>query len=153
MLSVTDFYPKGTISEVRVHAGAKFGHTGCWSIAKCNDMIGETGMVDNFDVSLSSSFIRKKRPLSPNAVRDHARTAQVDFEVDRPPPADSAPGDLLTTMVKETVILYKKEFRRMKKSVPLIDLKVMKTRNDFEIACDCVKQANVVLHVGLCKEI
>ena len=29
----------------------------------------------------------------------------------------------------------------------------MKTRNDFEIACDCVKRANVVLHVGLCKEI
>ena len=28
--------PKGTISEVRVHAGAKFGHTGCWSIAKCS---------------------------------------------------------------------------------------------------------------------
>ena len=36
MLSVTDFDPKGTISEVRVHAGAKFGHTGCWSIAKCS---------------------------------------------------------------------------------------------------------------------
>ena len=35
MLSVTDFDPKRTISEVRVHAGAKFGHTGCWSIAKC----------------------------------------------------------------------------------------------------------------------
>ena len=35
MLSVTDFDPKGTISEVRVHAGAKFGQTGCWSIAKC----------------------------------------------------------------------------------------------------------------------
>ena len=29
----------------------------------------------------------------------------------------------------------------------------MKTRNDFEIACDCVKRANVVLHVGLCEEI
>ena len=29
----------------------------------------------------------------------------------------------------------------------------MKTRNDFKIACDCVKRANVVLHVGLCKEI
>ena len=29
----------------------------------------------------------------------------------------------------------------------------MKTRNDCEIACDCVKRANVVLHVGLCKEI
>ena len=36
MLSVTDFYRKGTISEVRIHAGAKFGHTGCWSIAKCS---------------------------------------------------------------------------------------------------------------------
>ena len=41
----------------------------------------------------------------------------------------------------------------MKKVVPLTDLKVLKTRNDFEIACDCVKHANVVLHVGLCKEI
>ena len=29
----------------------------------------------------------------------------------------------------------------------------MKTRNDCEIACDCVKRANVVLHAGLCKEI
>ena len=29
----------------------------------------------------------------------------------------------------------------------------MKTRNDCEIACDCVKCANVVLHVGLCEEI
>ena len=53
---------------------------------------------------------------SPNSVRDHAGTAQVDFEVDRSPPADSPPGDLLITMVKETVILYKKEFRKMKQS-------------------------------------
>ena len=29
----------------------------------------------------------------------------------------------------------------------------MKTRNDCEIACACVKRANVVLHVGLCEEI
>ena len=29
----------------------------------------------------------------------------------------------------------------------------MKTRNDCEIACDCVKRANVVLHADLCKEI
>ena len=29
----------------------------------------------------------------------------------------------------------------------------MKTQNDCEIACDCVKRANVVLHVDLCKEI
>ena len=35
---------------------------------------------------------------------------QVDFKVDRPPPADSPPGDLLFTMVKETIILYKKSF-------------------------------------------
>ena len=40
-----------------------------------------------------------------------------------------------------------------KKVVSLLDLKEMKTRNDCEIACDCVKRANVVLHVGLCKEI
>ena len=53
---------------------------------------------------------------SPNAVRFHVGTTQVDFEVDRPPPANSPPGDLLITMVKETVILYNKEFRKMKKS-------------------------------------
>ena len=44
----------------------------------------------------------------------------------------------------------------MKKSrVSLLDVKEMKTRNDceLEIACDCVKRANVVLHVGLCEEI
>ena len=35
----------------------------------------------------------------------------------------------------------------------LLDVKEMKTRNDCEIACDCVKRANVVLHVGLCEEI
>ena len=57
-------------------------------------------------------------------------------------------------MVKEAVVLYKKkEFRKMKKVESLIDLKVMKTRTDCEIACDCVKGANVVLHVGLFKEI
>ena len=47
----------------------------------------------------------------------------------------------------------KKSFEKWKKVVSLIDLKEMKTRNDCEIACDCVKLANVVLHVGLCKEI
>ena len=85
MLSVRDFEPKGTISEVRVHAGAKFGHH------------------------------RLDAGRSPNAVRVHTGTTQVEFEVDRPPLADSPPGDLLITMVKETVILYKKEFRKMKK--------------------------------------
>ena len=42
----------------------------------------------------------------------HSGTTQVDFEVDRPPPADTPPGDLLITMVKETVILYKKSFEK-----------------------------------------
>ena len=79
--------------------------------------------------------------------------SQVDFEVDCPPPAACPPGDLLITMVKEAVILHKKEFRKMKKVVSLIYLKEMKTRNNCEIACDRVKRANVVLHVGLCKEI
>ena len=87
---------------------------------------------------------------SPNAVSVHAGTSQVDFEVDRKPPAP--PGYLLITMVKETVILYKKEFRKMKNVVSLIDLKERKTRNDCEIDCDCVKRANVVLHAGLCKK-
>ena len=52
---------------------------------------------------------------SPNAVRVHDGTTQVDFEVDHLPPADSPP-DLLITRGKETVILYKKEFQKMKKS-------------------------------------
>ena len=41
--------------------------------------------------------------------------AQVDFEVDRPPPANSPPGDLLITIVKETVILYKKRVSKNEK--------------------------------------
>ena len=88
---------------------------------------------------------------SPNAVSIHAGTSQVDFEVDRPPPAP--PGHLLITMVKEAVFSTKNEFRKMKKVVSVIDLKVMKTLNDCEFASECVKHANVVLHVGLCKEI
>ena len=63
------------------------------------------------------------------------------------------PEDLLITMVKETVILYEKEFQKMKKARSLIDLKVMKTQNDCEAACDCVKRANVVFHVRICKGI
>ena len=33
----------------------------------------------------------------------YAGTSQVDFEVDRPPPAACPPGDLLITIVKKTV--------------------------------------------------
>ena len=53
---------------------------------------------------------------------------------------------------KKRYFVQKMSFEKWKKVVSLIDLKVMKTRNDCEIACDCVKRANVVLHVGLCKE-
>ena len=74
--SVTEFDPKGTIPDVRVHAG------------------------------LYLDILDAERSL--NAVKFHVGTTQVDFEVDCPPPANSAPGDLLITMVKETVILYKK---------------------------------------------
>ena len=84
MLSVTDFDPKGTVSEVRVHAGL---------------------YLDILDAY-----------RSPNAVSVHAGSSQVDFEVDRPPPAACPPGDLLITMVKETVILYKKRVSKNEKS-------------------------------------
>ena len=108
MLGVTDFDPKGIISEVRVHAG--------------------------LDLDIQDA------DRSPNAVRFHVGTTQVDFGVDCPPPANSSPGDLLITMVKETVIvLHKKRISKNEKVVSLIDLKVMKTRNDCEISCDCVK--------------
>ena len=49
---------------------------------------------------------------SPNAVSVHAGTSQV---VDCPPPAACPPGDLLITMVKETVILYKKRVSKNEK--------------------------------------
>ena len=87
MLSVTDFVRKGIISGVRGQAGLH---------------------LDMLDAD-----------RSPNAVSVHAGTSQVDFEVDCARHLQLAcppPGDLLITMVKETVILYKKEFRKMKKS-------------------------------------
>ena len=86
MLSVTDFVPKGIISGVRVQAGL---------------------YLDMLDAD-----------RSPNAVSVRAETSQVYFEVDCQQHAYAAcpPGDLLITMVKEPVILYKKEFRKMKKS-------------------------------------
>ena len=78
-----DFDPKGTISEVRVHAGLYLD--------------------------------RVYADRSPNAVKFHVRTTQVDFKDDCPPPANSPPGYLLITMVKETLILYKKKLRKIKK--------------------------------------
>ena len=82
---------------------------------------------------------------SPNAVRDHAGTAQVDFEVDRPPPADSPPGDLLIAMVKETVIFYKRVLKKVKLFHPSHWSESDENAIGCEIACDSVKRANVVL--------
>ena len=70
---------KGTISEVRVHAGAKFGHTGCWS--------------------MQAQFTPEEHRWISKLTACHLLHQ-----------------DKLITMVKETIILYKKEFRKMKKS-------------------------------------
>ena len=82
MLGITDFNPKGIISGVRVQVGFSL------------DMLDADG--------------------SPNAVNVLVGTSHVDFEVDRPPPAACPLGDIWPwiTMVKETVILSKKQFRK-----------------------------------------
>ena len=71
----------------------------------------------------------------------------MDFEVDRPSPADSPPGDLLITMVKETVILYKRVLKNEKGETfsSLIDLKVMKTLLTARLPAT-VNRANEVIY-------
>ena len=68
----------------------------------------------------------------------------MDFEVDLEPPADSPPGGLLITMVKQTV----KKVSNMEK-VKLVRISQSSDSDenaiDLEIACDCVKGANLVL--------
>ena len=123
MLSVTDFVRKGIISGVRVQAGLHL------------DMLDA-----DRSPNMQSAFLPELHRWISKLTARHLHACP--------------PGDLLITMVKETVILYKKEIRKMKKSrVSLLDVKEMKTRNDCEVACDCVKRANVVLHVGLCEYI
>ena len=128
----------------------------CWWVDRSTCLasrikIDRKGIISGVRVQAGLYLDMLDADRSTNAVSVHAGTSQVDFEVDRPPPA--APGHLLITMVKEAVFCTKMSFEKWKKVVSLIDLKVMKTRNDCEIACDCVKRANVVLHVGQCKEI
>ena len=90
---------------------------------------------------------------SPNAVSVHAGTSQMDFEVDCPPPARSTRRSFYHPSKGNGNFVSKRVSKNEKIVVSVIDLKEMKTRNDCEIACDCVKRANVVLHVGLCEEI
>ena len=77
----------------------------------------------------------------------------MDFEVDCPPPARSTRRSFDHHGKGNGNFVSERVSKNEKKVVSLIDLKEMKTRNDCEIACDCVKRANVVLHVDLCKEI
>ena len=90
-----------------------------------------------------------------NAVSVLAGTSQVDFEVDCPPPAAclSTRRSFDHHGKGNGNFVSKRVSKNEKKSYLSLNLKEMKTRNDCEIACDCVKLANVVLHVGLCKEI
>ena len=54
-------------------------------------------------VALAKKF-NHTMPWEPcRILRGHARATQVDFEVDRQPPADSLPGDLKIIMVKGTI--------------------------------------------------
>ena len=99
-----------------------------------------------FTLALNVDILDARR--SPNAVRVHAGTTQVDFKVDRPPPADSPPGDLLITMVKETA--KKKVSKKWKKKWNLfVSISHWSDSDEnaihCEIARDCVKRANVGL--------
>ena len=93
------------------------------------------------------------RSIAKYAVSVHAGTSQVDFEVDCPPPARSTRRSFDHHGKGNGNFVSERVSKNEKKVVSLIDLKEMKTRNDCEIACDCVKRANVVLHVDLCKDI
>ena len=69
MLNVTDFDRKGTISMVRVHGGAKFGHAGRWSIAKIYIRFSTKGSFDHHgkaeEESVKRLFRKMKKPEHP----------------------------------------------------------------------------------------
>ena len=85
MLSVTDFVPKGIISGVRVQAGLHL------------DMLDA-----DRSPNMQSAFLPELHRWISKLTARHLHACPLA-------------GDLLITMVKETVILYKKEFRKMKK--------------------------------------
>ena len=86
MLSVTDFVPKGIISGVRVQVGLHL------------DMLDA-----DRPPNMQSAFLPELHRWISKLTARHLQLA-------------CPSGDLLITMVKETVILYKKEFRKMKQS-------------------------------------
>ena len=124
MLSVADLSQKESfISGVRVQAGLYFGHAGWISIAKCSQR-----SCRNFTGGFRSWL-------------------------DCPPPATFTRRSFDHHGKGNGNFVSKRVSKNEKKVVSLIDVKEMKTQNDCEIACDCVKRANVVLYVDLCKEI
>ena len=70
------------------------------------------GIISGVRVQAGLYLDKLNADRSPNAVSVHAGTSQMDFEFDCPPPAACSPGELLITMVKETVNLYKKSFEK-----------------------------------------
>ena len=69
MVSVPDFYRKGTISKVRVHVGARLGHTACWSIAKCSFSSKFSKLFDHHGKikreNIKKCFQKRKKPEHP----------------------------------------------------------------------------------------
>ena len=109
-------------SERHLHAFSKSKHLLGSEVSWCDHRLAQT----------------QKEAFS--EVRVLAGTTQVDFEVDRQPPADSPPGDHLITGKGND----KKELQKIEKK------KETEIAFDCEIARDCVEFANVV--IGLCKK-
>ena len=105
---------------------ALFGHTGCWSIAKCSQIScrNNTGGFRSWPPATCKFSTRRSF--------DHHCKWNGNF------------------VQKKRV---SKNEKKSYLSLHAIDLKVTKARYDCEIACDCVKRAKVVLHVALCKEL
>ena len=85
MLSVTDFFPKGIISGVRVQAGLHL------------DMLDAER-----SPNMQSAFMPALHKWISKLTARHLHACPS--------------GDLMITMVKDTVILFKIEFRKLKKS-------------------------------------
>ena len=144
MLSVTNFYTKEPFlrskltslrSEVswydQTRVYFQLHRSTCWASRISTQK--EPFPRSEFTLALNLGILDAGR--SPNAVRVHAGTTQVDFEVDCPPPADSPPGDLLITMVKETAKSYKKKWKKVK----LVHISHWSDSDENAVHCEIAK--------------